>query len=845
MENQKYIKMMKNCLLVLTVLFAAESKGQIIPPPVLGNAEYKPGNQDVPLKGTEISPFRQGYARISVDGKEHYIDVNGSKAFDYMVADAEGKLGDKYDIQDYQKELLNEDEMPQTVIPFMNDGKIGVLSPDGKVILPGKYDKIDFTYQRYWKLSLDGKQSMYLPGWVLLPFFDEINYLDGRYFDIKQGNKWGIYDLKKKKIIINTAYEAFDYCGGCVKTSDYVYANKGGKWGIVGFDGKVKVPFEYDHQHHQMRSDNWIQSFSKNKVPVIVNIVSKKEFVVQEQSCIAKGMLIYSEQGKFGAYDQDGKLTIPFIYDQISVEGAGAYQNFPGNYLIVTKGQFQGVVDLKGKVVIPPAYQQVKVCNQYFVLTSGNKTILADHNLRELLSVEGGKITYIDGSDEGGIDPVPIFRIAKKAYFGLYFANNGKYYEPQFYDIGLDHNAGSKTYDLIVGERQGIKTIFDLDGNILLPASYQGYTFLTQIGDQRVQIRRDEKIGLYDLDTQREVIPTLYRDYFDFIGQDGQTVVCRSGDYESPHIELRSLKDGKLLTEKYYAEITSIDSVNFLLSDWKRNQYCLYDAVKKSITVLPYNFVAYIGSRQVLAVSAADGKAKLYNFRTSATLPAEYHFSFRNDPIATSADMPLLYPFKNGMAIIGQDDKLGYIDERGKVVVPPTFDKAANYDSLGVAVVAKDSADTYRRYSRLGFLNKKGNFVIPLTSSYEDAFYDNFFLAGKILLSNYNPENGELKFGLADSTGKVFLETAYDQISSVKDDQYLLIKKGRQYGLTDAEGKWVVPLGYDDLGVRVYDFYGYSSPVQLFPMPVKEGDKWWYLNEKGGKLAIEGDRLVY
>ena len=836
---------MKNCLLILTVLVVADSKGQVISPPLAESIEYKPGHQDPRAKGTEISPFRWGYARIAKDGQEFYIDINGLKAFDYMLGDAQAKLGDKYDIQDYQKEVLDTDEMPKTVIPFIKDGKTGILSPDGKVILPAKYDQVDLTYRNYWKLSLNGKQSLYLPGWVALPFFEEINYLDGRYFDIREGSKWGIYDAKKETLAIDAVYEAFDYCGGCMKTSDYVYAKSGGKWGILGFDGKVRVPFEYDHQHQQMRSDNWVQSFSKNNVPVIVNVNSGQQFDQQQCISIAKGMLIYREEGKVGAYDQNGKLTVPFIYDGIDAEGAGAYQNHPGNYLLMTKGKHQGVIDLTGKVIVPPQYDRVKVCGSYFVLKLGNKTVLANHALQELKQVEDGEITYVDGSDEGGVAPLPIFRIAQKAYFGLYFANTDKYHEPQFYEIDLDHKAGSKTYDLIVGERQGIKTVFDLDGNILLPGKYNGYTFLSPLGNRLVQVQREGKIGLYNLDTQQEMIPTIYRDYFDFIGPDKQTMVCRSGDYESPRIELRLLKDGRLLSEKYYSEITSIDSTTFLLGDWKSNQYGLYDAVKKSVKPLAYHFAGYIGSKQVLAVSNEDGQAKLYNFHTSKVLPQTYHFSFRNDPSPMSAAMPMLYPFKNGMAQFGQNNKLGFIDERGKVIVRATFDKATAFDSLGVAAVARDSSDTDRMYSKLGFLNKKGEFVIPLTSCYADAFYDNHFLAGKILLSEYNPENRELKLGIADSTGKVFLEPIYDLINAVRDDQYLLIKKDHKYGLTDADGKWLIPLQYDDLGLRVYDFYGYSSPVQLFPMPVKEGDQWRYLTEKGDKLPIVADRLVY
>jgi len=823
-----------------------KANGQVIPPPVVGNTIYKPGHQDPPIKGTEISPFRQGFARIIKDGKGFYIDVNGQKAFDYMINDEKVKLGDKYDIQDYQKELKETGEMPQTVILFVKDGKKGVLSPDGKEILPAKYDQIDLNNPSYWTISLNGKKSMYLPGNVKLPFFDEINYLDGRYFDIKQGANWGVYDANKNELAIEAIYEAFDYCGGCTRTSDYVYAKKDGKWGIVGFNGKVLVPFVYEHGHHQMRSDNWVLSFSKENRPVIVNIKSRQEFAVQQHSAIAKGLLIYTEMGKFGAYNQEGKLVVPFLYDRIDIEGAGAYQNFPGHYLIVTKGEFQGVINLNGEVVVPIQYDEVKVSNNFFVLKKGAKSILADAKLKELISVEDGQITYIDGSSEGGVEPLPIFRIAKKAFFGLYFASTGKYFEPQFYDIDVAHKAGSKTYDLIIGERQGIKTIIDLEGKVLVPGQYSGYAFLSELGNQRVQVKRDGKLGVFNLNTQQEIIPTLYRDYFDFIGIDQQTIVCRSGTYDSSRIELRLISDGKLLTKEYYSEIAKIDSSCFLLSDWKSNQYGLYHSIKKTITNLPYHFVAYIGSNKLLAVSNVDGMAKLYNFHTAKELPTKYHFSFRGEPIAAVTNQPsIVNLFKNGAAVVGQNNKLGYINESGKLIVPMAFDKATNFDRMGVALVAHDTTANYQTYSKIGFINRKGNFIIPMHDSYLDAFYDNFFIAGKILLTKYNPENKALKYGLADSTGKVFLEPIYDQISPGKDDQYLLVKQERKYGIIDGNGRWVVPLSFDDIGLRVYEYYGFVSPVQFFPMPVKQGNKWKFLTEKGNMLPIEADHLSY
>ena len=84
--------------------------------------------------------------------------------------------------------------------------------------------------------------------------------------------------------------------------------------------------------------------------------------------------------------------------------------------------------------------------------------------------------------------------------------------------------------------------------------------------------------------------------------------------------------------------------------------------------------------------------------------------------------------FSQGIAPAKQKGKWGFIDTKGKVVIPFQYVKADSF-SEGLAAVA--TADT----NKYGYINTKGEMVIP--PKYEEAFYFNEGVAAVQILDKW------------------------------------------------------------------------------------------------------------
>ncbi|MEL7655199.1 MAG: WG repeat-containing protein, partial [Bacillota bacterium] len=72
------------------------------------------------------------------------------------------------------------------------------------------------------------------------------------------------------------------------------------------------------------------------------------------------------------------------------------------------------------------------------------------------------------------------------------------------------------------------------------------------------------------------------------------------------------------------------------------------------------------------------------------------------------ADWPI---FTEGLAQVGEDNRCGFIDQKGKVVIPFSYKEAYNF-SEGLAAVRKDK--------KWGYIDKKGQQIIPFL--FDEAF---------------------------------------------------------------------------------------------------------------------------
>jgi len=170
------------------------------------------------------------------------------------------------------------------------------------------------------------------------------------------------------------------------------------------------------------------------------------------------------------------------------------------------------------------------------------------------------------------------------------------------------------------------------------------------------------------------------------------------------------------------------------------------------------------------------------------------------------------------------DEKFGFIDKNGKIVIPPKFDHVTDF-SEGLAAFTKGDAES----GLMGYIDVSGHVVIkpkyqwgaPFNEGVAIARYKNKLIlidkTGK-QLQEYEHDMAEQGFaegvaakalvftervgvfyGFIDKTGKVVIPPVYrhalnfsEGLASVEEDSSQR-KKNRKKGFIDHNNKWVIP----------------------------------------------------
>lgn len=847
------------CTLVGALILTANGNAQTVP----GNAPPMVASEESHANRIGLSPFKNGYAEVVVGSERYYINTKGEKIRPLN----NDVLGDRYQVEEYEQEKEKTETLPKKKVLFEKDGQRGVLSPAGKLLLPAEYDHIDTQYSTFWSLHRGNKKTYYLPDGHILPFFDDIGYLDGEYFDVLQNGLWHLYSKSKGKIVTTNAYEGFDYCGGCGAGSSYVYAKKGGKWGIISWDEKVLVPFAFEHKHRSMRSDEWVKSFSQNGKDVIVHIPTQQVFDATSRTTdIISSMLVTSENGRFGAYNREGKLVVPFEYDELTAPNANSYRGYYGHYLIAKKENRKGVIDSEGSVALPVEYDDVSVYDDFFVTKKGTRTYLLRHGEEEPLIVqEHADIRHVNdhyySSGSGGLS---IFKVKQKAYYGLYFADHNRFYDPSFYDVSLRRSSFVEGGEIVEAERQGLKTLFDKTGAKVLPFDVQGYKAFDVRSKSLLAFKIKGKWGLYDMEADKEIVPARYDEYFKLLDSSATTVIQAFAD-GFKGIDLYDL-EGSKLTDTALNRIDPIDNQRYFLME-KGNPgafgYAIFDAEHQTTEDLNYPYVAALrGTGKLLMVSQNGYDGKLYDFKNRKELERWYNvymFSVDTDVLEDSEHW-LFYGFQDGYAKVQTNEgMMGYIDERGDVIIPPKYPWARMY---GENYVLVSEGRHLQSASVAYFIDMEGKRVFPPEYWVEMMYYDflePLDMSDKVVLLKEG-ENGRLCTGLGDlNTGEILIPATYDELLvSTVDSSYIILSKevadngssGRGtkliFGLANTEGKMLLEPQFDAIYRPRFDTYGqHHKREPFFPLLVYQNEKWRYINEDGSYLAIEGDDVIH
>lgn len=188
--------------------------------------------------------------------------------------------------------------------------------------------------------------------------------------------------------------------------------------------------------------------------------------------------------------------------------------------------------------------------------------------------------------------------------------------------------------------------------------------------------------------------------------------------------------------------------------------------------------------------------------------------------------------FANGYATVSNDDnKQGYINEKGEIVIKPSYDRAFNFSADGVAIVGKEINDSTNKYFAIDTAGKE---LFSFSSNeYKDfGSFNNGYLpvqkendevvlldkAGKRFTSigkwkGHLPSwlgfnDGAIVFmdgdayGLKNEKGEIVIRAKYDELIPLTqiNDKYYLAKKQEKYGVVDKDDNVIIPFDYTVLG---------------------------------------------
>lgn len=336
------------------------------------------------------------------------------------VMNAKGEMVQVPQFEDWQPLFKNRD----AYLVFKN-GKAGVLSKEGKLIIPIEHDAIyanewtgkkylsaikDATARGYDYEALGGKQGIYdTQGRLIIPFNyrvilpqkEGLFVVGNEQFDRNNMGYgvWGLLDSLGRTVfpvqypfansgygLINVGGKFSKTDGTFLNTEGYESVNwfanggnlllkKGNNYGLMNNSGKIFVPVEF--QEIEGRILYGMVAVNKGKKPYDPN--HWREYYDHEPDSAIDGC--------WGVYNLNGKMVLPMQYQNVSIVAPN---------LILCHGRKWGAVDTLGKVVLPLEYDELHALKtglvyavknndaHYYQLNAKNKmTELTQYKIQE------------------------------------------------------------------------------------------------------------------------------------------------------------------------------------------------------------------------------------------------------------------------------------------------------------------------------------------------------------------------------------------------------------------------------------------------------------------------------
>lgn len=416
---------------------------------VLMNEEGAIITSQINFNPDKIGEFSNGLAAVDnsdyknrvsdwklINDEGQVLEINGNKSFQYIGPWVEDNaiiiMNDEVGLINNKGEIV----IPIGKYPFLlpiDNGliitgrgtdrlKFGFVDNSANEIIPFTYDAIDYHDQvlRVKKSSKWGVLDK--NGKVVLPIeYDEIGefkkYGRKNMAKITKAGKHGMIN-KKGVIIIPCEYEDI------IETRwngeiffDGFKVKKNGKYGAVDFSGDVVWPIEYDDINIVGAG---LADVEKDGRRGVVNHQGKW-IEVQARGLIGEAMvygylvLDQNNEGKVGAYNENGDIAIPFEYTSVDTKNG---------FIIVRKDNgLYNVYNFNGEKIADGDFYKIEACGDYVKIKKDYEsasTGLYDREGSEIIPLECDNVTMLKYAVKGGNDDEYFFETCNNKEFTLY-----------------------------------------------------------------------------------------------------------------------------------------------------------------------------------------------------------------------------------------------------------------------------------------------------------------------------------------------------------------------------------------------------------------------------------------
>ena len=207
-----------------------------------------------------------------------------------------------------------------------------------------------------------------------------------------------------------------------------------------------------------------------------------------------------------------------------------------------------------------------------------------------------------------------------------------------------------------------------------------------------------------------------------------------------------------------------------------------------------------------------------------------------------------LYPFSEGMAAVKKDDKFGFINTKGELVIPCQYQYAGQFKG-GLACVVKDEEN-----NNISFIDATGKMLhtkFPFNSYYYLGTMGQTYIGPAISFTN---GVCEIKYTLGDNIGEepqtVYIDRQMKEVAQPCEeptqpeenlgyeifsvsDKDIYGEETSLFGVKDKDGKMVIPAKYSNLEIS-------DNGVVLARMFIESAESRFYQDKIGYGLTVYG-----